>query len=375
MAKVAKPRTAPTLGVRALNRALLARQHLLARSALPAARAIEHLVGLQAQVPRSPYFALWSRLQDFRPQAVERLLEGRRAVRMALMRGTLHLVSTRDARALRPAMQPVLARALHVGSPYGRALRGLSAELVVAAGKKLVEQRPHTQAELRAALGPLFPRHDAIALSYVVHYLLPMVQVPPRGLWRSSGLPTWTTEEAWLGEAPGPAMPLAQLVWRYLGAFGPASPRDAQVWSGLPGLGPVFEQLRPRLRTFRDERGRELFDLLRAPRPAAETPAPPRFLPEFDNVFLSHADRARIVGPAQARRLPRIGPPPGVVLVDGFIEGTWKLERGKRTTSLTVTPFRRLLRRERAELQEEAARLLRFAAPDAKASLRIQAPD
>jgi hypothetical protein len=362
---------ATTLSLRALNRALLARQHLLVRAALTPAKALEHLLGLQAQVPRSPYFALWSRLRDFAPEDLERLIERKRAVRMPLMRGTLHLMSARDALVMRPAVQPVLTRILNTGSPYGRALRGLPPAQVLSLARRAVEARPQTHAQLRAVLRPRFPDHDVDALTYVVHYLLPLVQVPPRGLWHKSGLPTWTTEKAWLGQAHGPALPLDRLVLRYLRAFGPASARDAQAWSGLTGLGPVFEALRPRLRCFRDPDGGELFDLPGAPRPDADTPAPIRFLPDYDNVFLSHADRARIIDAQRAQRFGKFGPSPGVILLDGFIEGTWKLATTGKTATLTVTTFRRPTRQQRAGLEEEGAALLAFAAAGAKPTLRI----
>jgi hypothetical protein len=354
------------LGPRALNRALLARQLLLRRWRMPAARAIERLVGLQAQVPLGPYVGLWTRLEAFRPDELGRLIEARRAVRMPLQRATLHLVTARDCLAVRPLLQPVLERNFRVASPFGRRLAGTNLRPLLAAGRALLEERPHTSAELRARLGPRWPGRDAEALAVAIQLLVPVVQVPPRGVWGKSGRPSWTTAEAWLGgPLPAPPTPDA-LVLRYLAAFGPASARDVQSWSGLQGAGEVIARLRPRLRAFRDERGGELFDLPRAPRPHPDTPAPLRFLPEFDNVFLSHADRARIAGD-EARRAFSATAAPGTspFLLDGFVAGSWRLEREKASATLVVKPLRRLPPGDADAVTGEGARLLAFLAADA----------
>jgi hypothetical protein len=150
---------------------------------------------------------------------------------------------------------------------------------------------------------------------------------------------------------------------RYLGAFGPAGVKDAQTWSGLTRLGEVFERLRPRLSTFRDERGRELFDLPDAPRPDPDTPAPPRFLPEFDNLILSHADRARVIADDYRRALAsKNGMVPATFLVDGFVRGTWKTQRTHGKATLVIEPFEALSGKDRDVLAEEGERLLRFMA-------------
>jgi hypothetical protein len=159
---------------------------------------------------------------------------------------------------------------------------------------------------------------------------------------------------------------LENVLLRYLAAFGPASPADARTWSGLTGLGEAFERLRPQLRTFRDEKGRELFDLPDAPRPAADTPAPVRFLPEYDNLFLSHADRQRIVRDEDRKRFATInGVGPNAFSVDGFLAGSWRLVRAGSRATLAVQPLNSVSKAERAALETEGEALLAFAASDA----------
>jgi hypothetical protein len=354
----------PVLGTRALNRALLARQHLLRRAVMPAARMIDHLVGLQAQTPESPYYALWSRLQGFQPGELATLLEHRRVVRLALMRSTIHLVSAADCRALRPVLQPVQERSLFVGSPYGRHLAGLDLKALVRAGRALLEEQPRTIAELATLLRARWPRRDGESMAHAIRNLLAVVQVPPRGLWGQGGLARGTTAEAWLGQPLGNDSSPDRMLLRYLGAFGPASVRDMELWSGLHGLAPAVERLRPRLRIFRSETGTELLDLPRAPRPHPDTPAPPRFLPDYDNVFLSHADRSRIVD-EQLRLRHRTGVAMRTCpfLLDGFIAGSWRIDRQRRGVTLTVAPWARLMKKDAAALAAEGARLLELAAP------------
>jgi len=355
------------LTTRALNRALLERQLLLRRVPSPAAETVERLVGMQAQVPTDPYVGLWSRLEGFQPAELEGLVRGREAVRGPLMRTTLHLVSARDFLALRPVMQPVLERGFMAGSPFGRRLAGMDLEALLAYGRELVEGRPRTTAELGVLLQERWPDRDAQSLSYAVRYLVPVIQVPPRGLWETSSQATWTTAESWLGR-PLSADPSPEtVVFRYLAAFGPASVMDVQAWSWLTRLGSVVERLRPRLRIFRDEAGKELFDLPDAPRPDPETPAPVRFLPQFDNLVLSHADRARVVRDDFRRRL--LGDANqtfGSVLVDGFMAATWRLARtagANGSATLRVTPLEPLGKRNVAAVEAEGIQLLTLLAP------------
>jgi hypothetical protein len=352
----------------ALNRALLERQLLLRRWKLPAIEAIERLVGLQAQAPNPPYIGLWSRVEDFRLGDLAELIDGRLAVRIALMRATIHLVSADDCLTLRPLLQPVLERGMNAS--FRKSLEGLDRNALTAAGRALVEERPLTFSILGKHLGQEWPDRDTTALAQAIRTWAPLVQIPPRGIWGSSGPAAHTTAEAWLGRPLEPEPSIEKLMLRYLGAFGPATVMDAQKWSGLTRLGAVFDRLRPSLCTFRDEQGRELFDLPDAPRPDPDTPAPPRLLAEFDNVLLSHADRTRIVGEDARRRIMTSnGLIPGTVLLDGFVSGTWKIERATGRAVLRIQPFRKLSRADTKSLTLEGDRLLEFGAADAKTRL------
>ena len=364
------------LGPRALNRATLERQMLVRRGQLSALGAIEHLVGMQAQAPKPPYLGLWTRLEGFRPDELSRLIEERRAVRIALMRNTVHLVSARDCLMLRPLAQPVLDRDLYSGRANRRAMEGLDAGALAAAGRALLEERPRTAGELGGLLGERWPERDPASLARAVRHLLPLVQVPPRGIWGKGGPAAHTTAESWLG-SPLDAEPSPdEMVMRYLGAFGPATVKDVQTWSGLTRLGEVADRLRPRLSTFRDEHGRELFDLPDAPRPDPQVPIPPRFLPEFDNLILSHADRTRVIADDHRRMLAsKNGMVPATVLIDGFVGGTWRTERSRGRIALVIEPFENLSPKERDALAEEGERLLRFVGDGADETREIRFAD
>jgi hypothetical protein len=356
------------LSRRALNRATLERQLLLRRAHRPALDAVEHLVGLQAQVPLNPYTALWSRLERFRPEELAALLVERRVVRTVVMRATIHLVTADDCLLLRPLMQPVLTAELSRHRDFSPALRGIDLDPVLAFARTLFAERPRTGGELRAALEKRFPAHDPAALAYASRCLLALVQVPPRGVWGLTAQVSSTTAEAWLGRPLATDQSIEDVVLRYFAAFGPATVADVATWSRLTGLRAVVERLRPRLRIFRDERGRELFDLPDAPRPDPDTPAPPRFLPEYDNVLLSHADRSRFVSEDDRARLSAAtGPAHGSVLSGGLLRGTWRLERDRDSGSATlvVTHLERLAKRATAAVAAEGRRFLRFAAADA----------
>ena len=285
------------LGLRAINRAYMARQLMIERSPMPIADAVEHLVGLQGQVPLVPYTSLWSRLDGFDPDELGRMVADRTVVRTPVMRSTIHLVTARDALFLRPLVQPVLERVYRGSSPFGRAVEGIDQAALLAAGRELLEAKPLSRAQLSAALVERFPGYDPLSLAYTVTYQVPLVQIPPRAVWGAKPIQaTWTTLSSWLDSPVVAATPEDHetMVLRYLAAFGPASVMDIQAWCWLTKLGAVVERLRPRLLTFRDENGRELFDIPDAPHPDPDTPIPPRFLGEYDNLFLSHADRTRI---------------------------------------------------------------------------------
>ena len=336
---------------------MLERQLLLERVELPAADAIEHLVGLQAQAPKDPYVALWTRVQSFRPEELEELIEAREAVRLTLMRGTIHLVTARDCLALRPAIQAVTERIHWTASPFGRRLGDADPEEVVAAGREILKEKPRTRAQIRELLAARWPDRDAEAMAHTVAYLLPVVQIPPRGLWRRSGRATLATVESWLGRPLDGDPAPDRAVLRYLGAFGPASVKDVAVWSGFTRVRDVVERLRGELRTFRDGNGVELFDLPDAPLADPDTPAPVRFLPEYDNVFLSHADRSRIV---DSEDKPRLGFGDDrffkLVLVGGFLRAAWRVVDG----DVVVKPARKLSKRDAASIETEGRRLADF---------------
>jgi hypothetical protein len=356
------------LSQRALNRALLARQHLLRRRKASAADEIEHLVGMQAQVPNSPYVGLWTRLEGFQPNELADLIGTRRAVRLGLMRNTIHLVSARDCLELRSLFQQLFERGWKTSS-FGRNLDGIDVRALIAQAILLMKEKPRSFSELGKLLQPRWPDRDPTSLAYAIRYLVPILQVPPRGIWGKSAQATWTSTELWLGRPLSAKPSIGKLVLRYLAAFGPATVADVAAWSGLTALRDVVERLRPKLRTFRDERGRELFDVPDGPLPDPDTPAPPRFLPEFDNLLIGHHDRTRVIDHSY-RYVIFIG----TLLVDGYVQGTWAIKRGRDGATLTIEPLRRLTKSEREGIVEEGERLLNFAAAEAaRRDVRITA--
>ncbi|MDP9272697.1 MAG: winged helix DNA-binding domain-containing protein [Chloroflexota bacterium] len=317
---------------------------------------------MQAQSPLAPYIGLWTRLDPFGPEKLANAVTEGRAVRTSLMRSTLHLVSARDALLLRPLIRPVLERGW-ASSPFATLVAGINKDELLEAGRRLLEEEPRTIAALGKLLQARWPDRDANGLAYTVRYLLPVVQLPPRGVWGGRGQATWTTLEAWLGRPVAEGMQPEEMVLRYLAAFGPASVMDIQAWCWLTRLRAVVEPMRPQLRVFRDETGRELFDLPEGQLPNPETPAPARFLPEYDNALLSHADRSRITSRGYGERAFARGS----FLVDGFVRGAWKIARRPGHATLEVELFERLAAGDRVEVETEGTRLLDFAAADAEA--------
>lgn len=363
--------TAALLTPRQLNRATLHRQHLLARVRRPALDVVHDLVGMQGQNPRDPYVALWSRLVDFDPRELEALLLDRQVVRLAVQRGTVHVVTADDCRVLRPLAQPVLVQQLHAHSMYKRRFDGVDLDDVMDGARRILTDRPRNAKQLREALAERFPDLDAGAMAFACRNLLAFVQLPPRGLWTSTGAVVGTTAEAWLGRPLDESPSVDDVMLRYVAAFGPATVRDAATWSRYTGLREVFDRLRPQLRTFRDDAGRELFDVPNSLIPDPDVPAPPRLLPEYDNVLLAHADRSRFTSDEFRARLPydRLGFL-GNLLVDGTLAGGWR--RGEDPGALviyTVDPFDAV---RRNDVEEEAQHLLHLLAPGADHDVRFE---
>ena len=353
------------LTARALNRALLERQLLLRRQTLLVSEALEHLVGLQAQNPNGPYYGLWSRLEGFHPDDLAGMIDRRLVVRIALMRWTLHVVTSRDCLTLRPLVQPVMERRLR--ALFGTQLAGVDLDRLVALARELVEAQPRSLGDVGGILAEEWPGHEPSVLGNALAALAPLVQVPPRGLWGRNGRAVQTTSERWLGRRLEPAGPPDELLLRYLNAFGPATIDDMRKWSGLSGLACAIERLRPQLRSFRDEQGHELLDVLDGPLPDPDTPAPVRFLPECDNAVLAHADRSRIV--AEPHR--RIVTANKTFLIDGFVGGTWKIIRAPTVATLVISPVAPISRDDRLALAEEGIKLLAFTAGDDDEDIRV----
>ncbi|POM27872.1 hypothetical protein BTM25_22960 [Actinomadura rubteroloni] len=361
------------LTTRALNRATLARQLLLDRADLPPLDAVGHLCGLQAQEPQEPFIGLWTRLRTFDPATLSNLLVQRQVVRTHLMRRTVHLVTATDALAWRSRHDAMLRQ--RVLTTYRRELEGVDLEELARAGHAIMaDGEPRTMAELARAVSDRWPSPPPRALGeMLVAALLPMAQLPPRGLWRQRAGVRNALLTSWLGRAPDPLStdaedPVGQtLVRRYLAAFGPATTADLRAWCGLTGLPAAVTALRPELITFHDENGRELLDLPEAPRPDPDTPAPVRFLPAFDNALLGYHDRTRIVDDAH-RNLSVAGT--RVVLVDGRVAATWTT----KNNTLTITPLHPLTPHDRTAITEEGETLASFLSEGASTALHITDP-
>jgi hypothetical protein len=343
------------LNRRELNRATLARQGLLERSRAKPVDMVEQLVGLQAQEPKPPFIGLWARIEGFEADDLRDALCSGDVVRATLMRATLHLWSASDYRALRTALQPALDGAM--GGILKARGEGVDVDDTLAAARKLLARgRKLTFNEIRGALSEQFPDVDHRALGYVARTGLPLVMVPTDDAW---GYPRDSRFQ--MATKVDPPAATEELVRRYLAAFGPASPVDMQIWSGLKGLKEAFAAIGGDL----EEVGGGLYDVPGAPRPDADTPAPVRFLPAFDNMLLAHKDRTRIIDdehrPKVVTKNLRIHP---TFLVDGFAAGMWSIKATKKKATLTLEPFEKLTRKARGELESEGEALLRFAEPE-----------
>ncbi|MEW2133817.1 winged helix DNA-binding domain-containing protein [Streptomyces sp. NPDC005435] len=348
------------MSIRDLNRAVLERQLLLRRDERSVTEALGRLVALQAQVPNAPYVGLWSRLDGFGKADLTGPMERREVVRATLLRATLQVMTAEDYLRLRTSLRPALVKAMR--GFMGRRAEGLDLDELAFEARELLDRRPYALGELGEALLTSYPERDAPALAYIaLRCALPAVQRPPGGSWGSGSSAAYVTADAWLGAGGHGTEEPEELVRRHLAAFGPAHAKDIQVWSGLTGLAAVLKRMRGELTVLRDENGTELFDLPDAPLPDGDTPAPVRLLPEYDNLLLSHHDRTRVI-PDEHR--PRVFRPGGrvlpTVLLDGFVAGTWKTERQRSGTRLTVTLFAGVPRRDQDAVAGEAARLLEF---------------
>jgi len=356
----------PPLTQADLNRALLARQMLLARENISPLKAIERLAGMQAQQGRPPFVGLWTRLENFQRANLLKLFHQRRVVRATAMRATIHLFTAGDYLALRGALQPMLGAVMP--PKFIKELGGESIPKICATGRKFFGTAPQSFKDLRELLKSKHPKADHRIAALAVRMNVPLLGTPGDSPWGFSTNATWILADDWLGQPVPGKVNTSVLIKKYLAAFGPATPADAQTWSGCKGLRAEFEKLRPQLKIFQNEKGQELFDLPRAPRPSANTPAPVRFIPEFDNLILSHADRTRIVAaehrPALITKNLHV---PATFLINGRVAGIWKIERTKKSATLNIHPFAPLPTKAKAELKHEGEHLLHFVEPDANA--------
>jgi hypothetical protein len=351
-----------TLSLRHLNRTLLARQLLLERANLPVPAAISQLAGLQAQVQNPPYIGLWTRLHNFQKENLTVAMEAKAVVRATLMRSTIHLLTSDDYLAFRPALQPALRRALNAF--FGARARALTPEPLIEAARDFFRTHPRTFTELRAMLGEIAPDQDREAMAYLIRTELPLV---PGGTWGYGGDVRYALIEQHTRQPLATEETLPTLIRAYLQAFGPASVMDIQAWSGLTKLKEVIQPLRAQLVVYQDEKGIELFDTPDGVLSPEETPVPVRFIPEYDNLVISHADRRRILPEAHRTKVflsaARVR---ATFLLDGMVAGTWKIEksgRGKQKTgnvTLIIEPFEQISKAEETLLEEEGERLLRF---------------
>lgn len=352
----------PTLSLRQLNRTLLARQLLLERQDLDCRSVIAALIALQSQIPNPPYIGLWTRLHGFEKRQLTELLESRAVVRAPWIRSTLHLVMAEDHQRYQAIIQPALARGLR--SFFGARAKGLDIARLIAIAKPFLEDETPAIGALRDKLQEHEPDEDKQAMAYAVRSYLPLVQVPPSGVWGVGTRATYTTAESWLGAAS--PSDLGSLFRRYLAAFGPADVMDFQTWTGMTRLKSQLKETLGTLVTYLDERGRLVYDLPGMPIVDEKTPAPIRFLPEYDNILISHKDRGRIL-PERFRKKVFVsaGRVLGSVVIEGFVGAIWKVERDKKRATLRVTLFEKQTDDVLSAIETEGLELIRFIEGDA----------
>jgi hypothetical protein len=342
-----------TLSLRVLNRALLQRQFLLARTGCTPLAVIRRLVAMQAQEPNWPFVGLWSRIRAFDHAGLTTLLADRRVVRSGLLRSTQHLAEADDFRRFRPLLQPVLDRTVSAAY-FSRNNAGMDTAELVAAGLEFLGDQAMPRKELARRLVERYPGRDGRILAGEVEMRSALIHDPATAGWDA-----WGTRSSVSVTAVGVGEPATaqELIRRYLAAFGPASVKDVQAWSGLTRLNEIVASMRGELRRYRDPHGTELVDLADAELPDADTPAPARLLPAFDNALLGHADRTRLISDDDRKRImPGSAQVLPAFLVDGRVHGSWSLSGGE----LRLTPFRPLPTEDRAAVEDEARRLLPF---------------
>ncbi|WP_329789568.1 winged helix DNA-binding domain-containing protein [Lentzea sp. DG1S-22] len=351
-----------TLSHRTLNRTLLARQMLLQRTDMPIVQAVEHLGGLQAQAPIPPYLALWARLKPYKVDALSKLIIDRSLVRMTLWRGTLHLISADDVYLMRTALQPELNKWAKTVMPPATRVE-VDLEKLARITREYVDAEPRTVAEIGAHLEEHFPGAKARELSTQAQMLVPMIQVPPRGIWGVGGVPQNVAMATWLGRELPEKAAVPELVERYLRAFGPATLADMQAWSRLVGLKAHAADLD--LVEYRNEDGKVLLDVPDGVIVPEDVPAPARLLPAFDNVLLGHADRRRIMSEDARSRWGAVRNAvfPPTFLVDGFLRGTWNVVENKDAATLTIEPYSKTTKKDMAGVIREAKAVLKVMAP------------
>jgi len=340
---------------RALNRTLWLRQHLAEPAVADPVDMVRHLVGLQAQEGRSPYLSLRARIRGFEPMALSEAIADRRLARFLTLRGTVHVLTPDDAVMLRPWVQPALGR-ISRSNNLSRPARDIGDDELEAAVRKILAGGPRPVAELGRLLAEAFPGIPEGALRNAARERVPLVQLPPRGLWKQAGGVVYDLVDRWLDQPLAEPDPGA-LVRRYLRAFGPATSADMTKWSSVTGLGRVFAEMADELVMHEAEDGRLLHDLPDAPLADADLDLPVRLLGPYDNLWLAHANRSRITGPTALKQwMGSNGASGGTVFVDGFLAGTWRAAGGH----IEVVPARAFTTGERAAVAEEAARVEAF---------------
>lgn len=350
---------------RQLNRATLARHMLLERSDTHIVEAVRFLGGLQAQQSNDPYIALWSRLNGFRHEDLTGLIVDRTLARATTMRGTLHLHTADDLIGFRALVTNFLKAMWK--SNFLKRFGQEDQKKAIRAGVKLLDAKaPMTSGALGKALHEMFPTAEPLALSILLQVNETLIQVPPTRLWGNGSAPLLTRVENWLPPPHERPLSRVELVRRYLRGFGPASINDMQVWCRLTKLSAEFETLKDELVTFESEDGRVLYDFADAPRPDADTPAPVRFLPLYDNVYLGYDNRRRLLDEADMKRINILAEFKPAVLVDGVVSAGWSVESKKGAARLRIEPYRKLRKRDMRDLEKEGLAFLRFMQADAR---------